>query len=80
MQLTVRNHMRELRQCRRIRVAAMADDLRISASMIYSLERDPITPNLELAYRIAHYFDLAVEQVFEPIYADRRGPVKAVAN
>lgn len=71
MQLTVRNHMRELRKGRRIRVAAMADELNVSASMIYSLERDPVIPNLELAYRIAHYFDMAVEQVFEPVFNDR---------
>jgi DNA-binding XRE family transcriptional regulator len=49
----------------------MADELNVSASMIYSLERDPVTPNLELAYRIAHYFDMAVEQVFEPVFNDR---------
>lgn len=68
MKLTVINHLKRLRTSRGIEVLDMASDLGISTSMIYKMEKLPISPNITLAYSIAKYFGVDVETVFEPVY------------
>lgn len=46
--------------------AELADEVGVARQTINSIERGRYDPSLELAFRIATYFDCAVEDVFEP--------------
>lgn len=73
MKVAVVNHLKTLRESRGITVMDMASDLHISMSMIYKMEKHPLTPNIEAAYTIAAYLGVQVQQVFEPVYVGKGG-------
>ena len=57
--------MRHLRGDRGLSQAGLADALSVSRQTINSIEQGRYTPSLPLAMRLARYFGLRVEEVFE---------------
>ena len=60
----MKNCLRELRKARGLKQADLADALDISRQTGISVEADKYDPSLPMAYRMAAYFDVAVEDLF----------------
>ncbi|MCI2048071.1 MAG: helix-turn-helix transcriptional regulator [Faecalibacterium sp.] len=55
----------ELRKSRKLSQQELADAVGVTRQTITSVEVGKYTASLELAYKIAHYFGLTIEEVFE---------------
>ena len=60
----MKNRIEEIRNLRGIRQEELARQLRVSRQTISSLENGRYNPSILLAYRIARYFDMSIEEVF----------------
>ena len=60
----VKNRIEEIRAARGLRQEEFAKALGVSRQTISSLENGRYNPSILLAYRIAKYFGLAIEEVF----------------
>ncbi|MEL6540098.1 MAG: helix-turn-helix transcriptional regulator [Pseudomonadota bacterium] len=60
----MKNCLRELRKARGLKQADLADALDISRQTVISVEADKYDPSLPMAYRMAAYFDVPVEELF----------------
>jgi len=60
----VTNRIAELRKARRISQAELADAVEVTRQTIISLENGRYNASLQLAFKIARYFDLTIEDVF----------------
>lgn len=58
------NRIAELRKARRISQAELADAVEVTRQTIISLENGRYNASLQLAFKIARYFDLTIEEVF----------------
>lgn len=66
----MKNHLEKLRKERGIKQEELADGLEVSRQTISSLEKGRYNPSIQLAFKIAHYFDLTIEEIF--IYEEDR--------
>ncbi|MBV8984548.1 MAG: helix-turn-helix transcriptional regulator [Acidimicrobiia bacterium] len=62
----MKNRVRELRNDAELSQAGLGDALGVSRQTVNSIEKGRYLPSLPLAFAIARYFDLAVEDIFEP--------------
>ena len=62
--LSVRNHIKEIRLERGIKQIKMAEDLQVTRQTLTAVENAKYNPSLELALKIAEYFDLSVHDIF----------------
>jgi len=62
--LPVTNHIREIRIERNVKQIKMAEDLQITRQTLTAVEKAKYNPSLELALKIAKYFDLSVHDIF----------------
>lgn len=60
----MKNRLRELRKARGINQADLAEALEVSRQTIIALEAEKYDPSLPMAYRIAAYFAVPVEDLF----------------
>ena len=60
----MKNRIEELRKARGISQAELAKLMKVSRQTISSLENGRYNPSIELAYRVAHWFGLTIEDVF----------------
>ena len=60
----MKNRIEEIRNLRGIRQEELARQLGVSRQTINSLENGRYNPSILLAYRIARYFDMSIEEVF----------------
>ena len=60
----MKNRIEEIRNLRGIRQEELARQLGVSRQTISSLENGRYDPSILLAYRIARYFDMSIEEVF----------------
>lgn len=60
----MRNRLVELRQERGIMQDELAEALQISRQTVSSLERGRYNPSILLAFKIARYFGLSIEEIF----------------
>lgn len=60
----MKNRIEELRKARGISQAEFAKLMKVSRQTISSLENGRYNPSIELAYRVAHWFGLTIEDVF----------------
>lgn len=60
----MRNCLRDLRKARGLNQAELADSLEISRQTIIAIEADKYDPSLPMAYRIAAFFEVPVEELF----------------
>lgn len=58
------NHLEELRKKRGIKQEELADALSVSRQTIGSLENGRYNPSILLAFKIADYFNVTIEEVF----------------
>lgn len=62
--LTMKNRLEELRKARGINQEELASALEVSRQTIGSLENGRYNPSILLAFRIARYFDMSIEDIF----------------
>jgi putative transcriptional regulator len=60
----VRNRLEELRKARGIKQEELAAALEVSRQTIGSLENGRYNPSILLAFKIARYFGLTIEDIF----------------
>jgi putative transcriptional regulator len=62
----VRNRVREQRILRELSQVELAAALGVSRQTVISIENGRYLPSLPLAFRIARFFDLTVDKLFDP--------------
>ncbi len=60
----MKNRIEEIRRTRGIRQEEFAKAMGVSRQTISSLETGRYNPSIFLAYKIARFFDLTIEEVF----------------
>ena len=60
----MKNRLEELRKARGIRQEELADTLGVSRQTIGSLENGRYNPSILLAFKIARYFGMTIEDIF----------------
>jgi len=60
----VKNRLEEIRKQRGIRQEELADALAVSRQTIGSLENGRYNPSITLAFKIARYFGMSIEEIF----------------
>ena len=60
----MKNKIEEIRTKRGIRQEDLAKELGVSRQTISSLENGRYNPSIMLAYKLARYFDMTIEELF----------------
>ena len=60
----LKNRLEELRKQRGIKQEYLASELEVSRQTIGSLENGRYNPSIILAFKIARYFDMSIEEIF----------------
>ena len=66
----VKNHLEALRKVRGIKQEELAEAMEVSRQTIGSLENGRYNPSILLAFKLARYFNLSIEDIF--IYEEER--------
>ena len=61
----MKNRLEELRKQRAIRQEDLAQALGVSRQTVISLEKGKYNPSLALAFKLARYFNLSIEAIFD---------------
>lgn len=61
----MKNRLKELRKQRAIRQEDLAQALGVSRQTVISLEKGKYNPSLALAFKLARYFGLPIEAIFD---------------
>ena len=61
----MKNRLEELRKQRAIRQEDLALALGVSRQTVISLEKGKYNPSLALAFKLARYFNLSIEDIFD---------------
>ena len=61
----MKNRLEELRKQRAIRQEDLAQALGVSRQTVISLEKGKYNPSLALAFKLARYFGLPIESIFD---------------
>lgn len=69
---TMKNRLEEIRKARGIRQEELARALEVSRQTIGSLENGRYNPSILLAFKIARYFGMSIEEIF--IYEEEEKP------
>ena len=69
----MKNRIEEIRKERGIRQEEFAKHMGVSRQTISSLENGRYNPSIVLAYKIAKYFEMTIEEVFVFEEADLQG-------
>lgn len=62
----MKNSLRARREASGLTQADLAEVVGVSRQTINSIERERYDPSLELAFKIAAYFDCRIETLFDP--------------
>ena len=60
----MKNRLEELRRARSVRQEELAAALEVSRQTISSLEGGRYNPSITLAFKIARYFGMSIEEIF----------------
>jgi putative transcriptional regulator len=60
----LKNRLEEIRKSKGIKQEELAEALEVSRQTIGSLENGRYNPSIILAFKIARYFNLAIEEIF----------------
>ena len=63
-EIILKNRLEELRKLRGIKQEELAAALEVSRQTIGSLENGRYNPSIILAFRIARYFNMSIEEIF----------------
>ena len=66
----MKNRLEQLRKARGVRQEELAAALEVSRQTIGSLENGRYNPSILLAFKIARYFDMPIEEIF--IYEEEK--------
>ena len=66
----MKNRLEEIRKERGIKQEALAAALEVSRQTIGSLENGRYNPSITLAFKLARYFDMSIEDIF--IYEEEK--------
>ncbi|EOS38300.1 transcriptional regulator [Lachnospiraceae bacterium] len=66
----MKNHLEKLRKAQGIKQEELAAALQVSRQTIGSLENGRYNPSIQLAFKIARYFGMTIEDIF--IYEEDR--------
>ena len=61
----MKNRLEELRKQRGIRQEDLAQALGVSRQTVISLEKGKYNPSLALAFKLARYFGMTIEAIFD---------------
>ncbi|WP_026497007.1 MULTISPECIES: helix-turn-helix transcriptional regulator [unclassified Butyrivibrio] len=61
----MKNNIKELRKANKLSQSELADIVGTTRQTITSIEVGKYTASLVLAYKIAHHFNLTIEEVFD---------------
>ena len=61
----MKNQLEELRRQHAIRQEDLAQALGVSRQTVISLEKGKYNPSLALAFKLARYFNLSIEGIFD---------------
>ena len=61
----MKNRLEELRKQRGVRQEDLAQALGVSRQTVISLEKGKYNPSLSLAFRLARYFAMPIEEIFD---------------
>ena len=61
----MKNRLEELRKQQGIRQEDLAQALGVSRQTVISLEKGKYNPSLSLAFRLARYFGMPIEEIFD---------------
>lgn len=62
--LEIKNCLHEMRKARGLTQQELADEVSITRATIVALEKGSYNPSLELAFRLAHFFGVGIEDIF----------------
>lgn len=60
----MKNRLEELRKARGIKQEELADAMEVSRQTIGSLENGRYNPSILLAFKLAKYFEMSIEEIF----------------
>lgn len=60
----MKNRLEEIRKTKGITQEELANALEVSRQTVGSLENGRYNPSIILAFKIAHFFDVSIEEVF----------------
>ena len=60
----MKNRLEDIRRERGIRQEELASELEVSRQTISSLENGRYNPSIVLAFKIARYFNMSIEEIF----------------
>lgn len=60
----MKNNLEKIRKDRGLTQTDLVKALKVSRQTISSIENGRYNPSLELAFEIAHYFNMAIEDIF----------------
>ncbi|EAK8940153.1 transcriptional regulator [Listeria monocytogenes] len=63
--MKVSNKVKQLREERKIGQNALALALEVSRQTIHAIEKGKYNPSLELSLKMARYFQLTIEEIFQ---------------
>lgn len=66
----MKNRLEEIRKERGIKLEELAAALEVSRQTIGSLENGRYNPSITLAFKLARYFDMSIEDIF--IYEEEK--------
>lgn len=66
----MKNEIREHRENAGLSQADLAAAVGVTRQTINAIERDRYDPSIELAFKLARYFDCRIEDLFDPELAD----------
>ena len=61
----MKNRLEQLRRQRGVRQEDLAQALGVSRQTVISLEKGKYNPSLALAFRLARYFAMPIEEIFD---------------
>jgi len=60
----IKNNLKNIRKEKKITQTKLADSVLTTRQTIYLIEKNKVLPSLELAFRLADYFSLKIEDIF----------------
>jgi putative transcriptional regulator len=64
--ITVENSLKQLREQHGLSQRSLADNLEVTRQTINAIEGDRYNPSAELIFKLAHFFECSVEDIFHP--------------
>lgn len=62
--MKVKNNVKKLREEKELSQVELAAKMRVSRQTIHAIEKEKYSPSLELALKLAAFFEKAIEMIF----------------